>query len=146
MPDNEKLITLDNLGTFRDNVEEEIDSKIQANPSIKKLRFIKDDETKGIVSLVVEDYGDAEIAFDGDYIEVRSAEVQYINHEDDRTYFIASPKEVKVKTDFNVLYQNSPLFAVLPSDNSIRMELPIEDPHDKGRLWNDNGIVKISLG
>jgi len=34
MPDNDKLITLDNLGTFKDNVEEEIDSRIQANSSM----------------------------------------------------------------------------------------------------------------
>lgn len=28
MPDNDKLITLDNLGTFKDNIEEEIDTKL----------------------------------------------------------------------------------------------------------------------
>lgn len=28
MPDNEKLITLDNLGTFKDNIEEEVDAKL----------------------------------------------------------------------------------------------------------------------
>ena len=34
MPNNEKLITLDNLGTFKDNVEEEIDAKIQESSSM----------------------------------------------------------------------------------------------------------------
>lgn len=37
MPDNDKLITLDNLGTFKDNIEEEIDSKQDAltfNPTV----------------------------------------------------------------------------------------------------------------
>lgn len=34
MPDNEKLITLDNLSTFKDNVEEVIDAKIQESSSM----------------------------------------------------------------------------------------------------------------
>ena len=87
-----------------------------------KLRIIKDDKVKGIISIDNEEYGDSEIVLDGDYIEIRSVEVQYIDPEDNQIYFIAS------------------------HENGIYMDLPIQDPHQKNKLWNDNGIVKISLG
>lgn len=64
-----------------------------------KLRFIKDDEANSIISFINDD--DAEIALDGDDIEIWSVNVQYINPEDDHTYFKANPK--------NGVYMNLPL-------------------------------------
>ena len=85
-----------------------------------KLRFIKDDKANGIISLVNDD--DAKIALDALAVELGGTVIRYIDPEDDdHVYFEASPE-------------------------GIYMELPTQDPHNEGYLWNDNGIVKISLG
>ena len=87
-----------------------------------KLRYLNDDD--GSIALASGDANDdgTEIALDGDEITLRAAAVQFLNS-DDHAYFMASPE--------NGLYV---------------MDLPTEDPHNQGCLWNDNGIVKISLG
>lgn len=83
-----------------------------------KLRVIKNDN--GTISLANVD--DAKIALDALAVELGGTVIRYIDPEDDyHVYFEATPE-------------------------SIYMELPTQDPHNEGYLWNDNGIVKISLG
>ena len=108
-----------------------------------KLRFIEDDIPNGIISLAND--GDAKIALDDDAINLWATEIQYLNPDDDHTYYIAAPDEVTINTDFAVNADNKRIFYVYGS-NSIYMDLPTQDPHQKNKLWNDNGIVKISLG
>jgi len=85
-----------------------------------KLRFLLEDGPNGQIALINEDY--AEVALNGDAVELRGAAVNYYNSDNGHLYFIASPYD------------------------GIYMDLPTQDPHIKGYLWNDNGIVKISLG
>ena len=83
-----------------------------------KLRFIKNDND-GTINLIND--VNAKIALDGYDVKVWSVGIRYINLADYHTYFIATP-------------------------DGIYMDLPTQDPHNKGYLWNDNGTLKISLG
>lgn len=102
-----------------------------------KLRFIEDDK-HGTISLVNDD--NAQIKLNVDNVELQGKSFYYYGDDDD-LYFEATPYRVSV---YNTTFE-TPVFTVHPS-LGIHMELPIEDPHNKGYLWNDNGIVKISLG
>lgn len=76
--------------------------------------------TGGGETRLVNDDG-AEIDLNINDVELWGEGVNFINPENDHDYFHVDP-------------------------NGISMNLPSEDPHRRGWLWNDNGTLKISLG